>query len=72
MDLKLHVFLKQIDLKKLFQKFDKEGKGVVSIIQFKYILNGDLELPVDEVENIVNFFILKYKDSKVLTNLKVH
>lgn len=68
LDLKARKYLKQYDLKAIFEKYDKDNTGInniqiigwLTLIKFRYLLHKDLEMSVEEVDSLVNFF----KDSK--------
>lgn len=56
MDLKARKYLKELDLKEIFKKYDPDNDGFMAVIKFKYVLHNELGMSVEEVERIVNYF----------------
>lgn len=54
--MKARKFLQQIDLQALFEKYDPEKKGWLTLVKFKYLLNKELQISVEEVDRLSDFF----------------
>lgn len=40
----------------LFEKYDPEKKGWLTLVKFKYLLNKELQMSVEEVDRLSDFF----------------
>lgn len=40
----------------MFEKYDPEKKGWLTLVKFKYLLNKELQMSVEEVDRLSDFF----------------
>lgn len=67
MDLKARKYLKELDIREIFKKYDPDNDGFMPVIKFKYVLHHELGMSVEEVERIVNYF-KEDKDGRNIVN----